>query len=444
MNLVQLANDLEYVPKEQLAEMSQDPNSSYPAYLVLSEIQRRTLNEKNYQAMEQQPTTTVAEEVVGEFMQPQLAQNQSQGLQGGTPQSATPLPDSNISAGLSGAPTAPMQMAASGGLTEYQEGGQSKFGSMMDSIFEVGSDVANWASENPIEAAATGLMFVPGIGWGSSAILRGSGMLYKGLKGVDYAKKAKQTGAFLNPRTSPLFTSPSQTAGKNLLPQTLQSGRAVPVSEVNRLGSLASRRYSPLRTTGTGTGLLTAKTGYDYLSSPADETTEKEDIKKTEPNIGPTYKKLMSQMNSSNTNSSKGLGQGQMDYRDMIRMGMGIMGAKDMSELGDSVTGVLDASDARATTGLQQQYLQAQTDKLQADIAAMPVKEIQSEISIYSKYLDQLRENSEGTEADKRDIKNVSDYINALSQELMTARGIDLASLDRQKELLTASNIGIV
>ena len=122
MNLVQLANDLEYVPKEQLAEMSQDPNSSYPAYLVLSEIQRRTLNEKNYQAMEQQPTTTVAEEVVGEFMQPQLAQNQSQGLQGGTPQSATPLPDSNISAGLSGVPTAPMQMAASGGLTGYAAG----------------------------------------------------------------------------------------------------------------------------------------------------------------------------------------------------------------------------------------------------------------------------------------------------------------------------------
>jgi len=126
MNLVQLANDLEYVPKEQLAEMSQDPNSSYPAYLVLSEIQRRTLNEKNYQAMEQQPTTTVAEEVVGEFMQPQLAQNQSQGLQGGTPQSATPLPDSNISAGLSGVPTAPMQMAASGGITGYANEGKTK------------------------------------------------------------------------------------------------------------------------------------------------------------------------------------------------------------------------------------------------------------------------------------------------------------------------------
>jgi hypothetical protein len=47
MNLVQLANDLEYVPKDELIKMSQDPNSSYPAYLVLSEIQRRTLNEQN-------------------------------------------------------------------------------------------------------------------------------------------------------------------------------------------------------------------------------------------------------------------------------------------------------------------------------------------------------------------------------------------------------------
>jgi hypothetical protein len=123
MNLVQLANDLEYVPRKELAEMSQDPNSSYPAYLVLSEIQRRTLNDKNFAAMQERPTTTVAEEVVGKFMQPQLAQNQSQGLQGGTPQSATPLPDSNISAGLSGVPTAPMQMAAIGGLTGYANKG---------------------------------------------------------------------------------------------------------------------------------------------------------------------------------------------------------------------------------------------------------------------------------------------------------------------------------
>ena len=122
MNLIQQANFLENVPKDQLAQMSQDPNGQFPPFLVLTEIQRRTMNEQNYKAMQEQPTTTVAEEVVGNFMQPQLAQNQSQGLQGGTPQSATPLPDSNISAGLSGVPTAPMQMAASGGLTGYAAG----------------------------------------------------------------------------------------------------------------------------------------------------------------------------------------------------------------------------------------------------------------------------------------------------------------------------------
>ena len=143
MNLVQLANDLEYVPRKELAEMSQDPNSSYPAYLVLSEIQRRTLNDKNFAAMQERPTTTVAEEVVDEFMQPQLAENESQGLQVGAPQSATPLPDSNISAGLSGVPTAPMQMAASGGATGYANKGKTEYkeaaddyGKQLQEIFE--------------------------------------------------------------------------------------------------------------------------------------------------------------------------------------------------------------------------------------------------------------------------------------------------------------------
>jgi hypothetical protein len=87
-------------------------------------------------------------------MQPQLAENQSQGLQVGAPQSATPLPDSNISAGLSGVPTAPMQMAASGGLTGYQEGGQSKFGSIMDSVSNFGGDVVDYIKNDPVQAAA--------------------------------------------------------------------------------------------------------------------------------------------------------------------------------------------------------------------------------------------------------------------------------------------------
>jgi hypothetical protein len=123
MNLIQQQNYLEYADKDDLIKMMSEPVPQFPSFLVLSEIQRRTINEQNFKAMQERPTTTVAEEVVGNFMQPQLAQNQSQGLQGGTPQSATPLPDSNISAGLSGVPTAPMQMAAIGGLTGYANTG---------------------------------------------------------------------------------------------------------------------------------------------------------------------------------------------------------------------------------------------------------------------------------------------------------------------------------
>ena len=106
MNLVQLANDLEFVPKEQLAQMSQDPNSRFPSYLVLSEIQRRTMNEKAYAAAQAPPTTTVAEEVVGEFMQPQ-------GMQAGMPPESAPT--DVFSSGMSGMPaSAPMQMADGG------------------------------------------------------------------------------------------------------------------------------------------------------------------------------------------------------------------------------------------------------------------------------------------------------------------------------------------
>ena len=116
MNLVDLATELEYVPKEQLAQMSQDPSSRYPQYLVLSEIQRRTANEKAYAAAKPKPTTTVAEEVVSEFIQPQ-------GLQAGMPSESAPT-DAFSSESMGIPASAPMQqpmMMAGGGLTEYME-----------------------------------------------------------------------------------------------------------------------------------------------------------------------------------------------------------------------------------------------------------------------------------------------------------------------------------
>jgi hypothetical protein len=119
-NLVELSNQLEDFPEQQLVQMSQDPNSMYPSYLVLSEIQRRNQMRKMYEAQQPKPETTVAEEVIGEFAG-------QQGLQGAMAQSPGPqdaFPPSDMG---NMAPPSPMQMMASGGLTGYDEGGKTKF-----------------------------------------------------------------------------------------------------------------------------------------------------------------------------------------------------------------------------------------------------------------------------------------------------------------------------
>ena len=110
-NLIKAAEELEYVPKENLIQMAQAGDTRFPPYLVLAEIQRRTQNEKAYSAMQPPPTTTVAEEKVAEFAQ--------SGLGGMASPLFSPPPED-----LPMSP--PMQMAASGGLTGYANEGKTK------------------------------------------------------------------------------------------------------------------------------------------------------------------------------------------------------------------------------------------------------------------------------------------------------------------------------
>jgi len=119
-NLVELANELEDFPKEQLIQMSQDPNSTYPSYLVLSEIQRRTQMEKMYAAQQPKPETTVSDELVAEFA------GSPSGLGAMAQSSDTP---NAFQSGEMGnmAPPSPLMTAASGGLINYAEGSKTKF-----------------------------------------------------------------------------------------------------------------------------------------------------------------------------------------------------------------------------------------------------------------------------------------------------------------------------
>ena len=140
-NLVQVAEELEYVPKDQLIEYSQNPDSRYPQYLVLSEIQRRTQMERMYNAQEasmNQPTTTVAEEVVADFAQPQglggMNVNGSANADAFSPQAGMPAAPMQMPATPMQMPATPMQMAAIGGRTGFQNIGSTSRANLLASF----------------------------------------------------------------------------------------------------------------------------------------------------------------------------------------------------------------------------------------------------------------------------------------------------------------------
>jgi hypothetical protein len=397
MNLVQLANDLEYVPRKELAEMSQDPNSSYPAYLVLSEIQRRTLNDKNFAAMQERPTTTVAEEVVDEFMQPQLAQNQSQGLQVGAPQSATPLPDSNISAGLSGVPTAPMQMAASGGITGYAEGNQTALEESFNNPYENMSAQAQGMTGAGMGMDALGDNLEAAIEQYGVPALKTLGIINDD-NSVNYGTLALQALS-LNPAIR-LGRGALGIAGAGLsrfAPKTMSSLKGLPSKIKNRFTSPVSKVDESLITSGsiqTDRVFDAAKSGKTLLNtaqnlaipalvaksmlSNGEETVVKQELTEEQLKIQELERQLAERENlkglagAAETAKKDNTG----NYRDLVRLGAGIMSATNVSDIGKTAVDIVDAQDKRDVQGLQSRYMQIQTEKLEADIAAMPLKEL--------------------------------------------------------------------
>ena len=119
MNLVELSEELEFMPKDALIQLSQNPNSNYPPYLVLAEIQRRTQMEKMYAAARPKPQNTVAEEVVTDFAMSTPNAGISM-MDGSAPTERFSPKSSDIPAPVL------MQTAASGGLTAYANKGKTE------------------------------------------------------------------------------------------------------------------------------------------------------------------------------------------------------------------------------------------------------------------------------------------------------------------------------
>jgi hypothetical protein len=430
-NLVELSNQLEDFPEQQLVQMSQDPNSMYPSYLVLSEIQRRNQMRKMYEAQQPKPQTTVAEEVIGEFAG-------QQGLQGAMAQSPGPqdaFPPSDMG---NMAPPSPMQAMASGGRTGYQVGGftptaenpyptaydtstpvssglsgtelvsetftespQTKFGAAGQKIFELGSDVANWAMENPADAAITGLMFVPGIGWAGSLGLKAISAISKASKGKNLVKSA-----FMKPG-SPGYTAITGEGVKKVVPKVAD-------------------KYSPLRTQATSLGIFGGKEVYDYGMSPAEEQpkplTEDERIAKK---VAEEMAKFKSKKDINTEiididkveDSKKGLSNflPNADPTALIGLGGAIMQANTVGELGKGISevavGERARKDALSLNDLKTRLTEAQITKYEADIAGMPVKQLEFALEQLDS---QIKEGSFGSEDERQEaLKQYNQLLNA-------------------------------
>jgi hypothetical protein len=423
-NLVQLSNELEYVPKEQLAQMSQDPNSRFPSYLVLSEIQRRTANEKAYAAAQPQPTTTVAEEVVGEFMQPK-------GLQAGMPSESAPT-DVFSSEPMGIPASAPMQQPmpmASGGLTGYAVGGpamsplQASFRGLGDSIYDRYTDEDGFDYSQALtdagSAALFASMFTP------VGALRAAGMA--GLRGL---------GA-INPFSATARTKALQGLGR-------QTARRFPNMQRTPTGQFRSQRdigadalskvTRPAGILG-GIGLLQSME-MDDIQMPEEEERELTQAEKD-------YQKLMQDIQLANLKASqedtkKGLG-GAFSPTDLIQLGGTIMGAKNISELGQGIATVAGASADRKTAaeraGLEAKYLQAQTGKLEEETRLLPERQLTSQIDAVVKAIKQAEES--GT--DDARLQELRTYLQYLIASQAQTQGYNPQAMSGTNQSLIAS-----
>lgn len=121
MNLVEAAEELTYVPIEQLTQMMSDPNSRHPSFLVLSEVQRRNQMKRSYDAQvaaQNKPETTVAQEAVAQL---------TGGLAGASSNQQLSSPNMGESPVGGGVPAPSglegMQMMSGGGRTGYSSRG---------------------------------------------------------------------------------------------------------------------------------------------------------------------------------------------------------------------------------------------------------------------------------------------------------------------------------
>jgi len=162
-------------------------------------------------------------------------------------------------AGLSQLPSPNMARMAGGGIVAFDEGGEvteEDEGGFM----QVASDVADWATDNPADAISMGLMFIPGLGWGTAAGIRGLGALARFGKPIvqKYGPRVLET---MRKGAQATVTKPTTKLTKAGTPLRNPPVRG-PGGKMQSGG--VKREFSPMRTsftTGAGLGIGNALFG---------------------------------------------------------------------------------------------------------------------------------------------------------------------------------------
>lgn len=425
-NLVELSNQLEDFPEQQLVQMSQDPNSMYPSYLVLSEIQRRNQMRKMYEAQQPKPETTVAEEVIGEF-------TGQQGLQGAMAQSPGPqdaFPPSDMG---NMAPPSPMQAMASGGRTGYNLGGSLGLGrdslsqTFINPMNEEGTieeraliaaginpqgmkseDIKNtynllkqdYRKKNPgLGDKAFEFMYgeefgdefmdyvssVPIGGLAAKGLQKGLPMIPKAYKGLkNYFKKAKTKETKL----PDVKVKGGGSAPGGVMIETLEQagpGRKFIQPIIN----------NPIKSSLVATPILG---GINQLTGEPEiepNINNEDTTKSTEQLEIDRLNALLAEIrnkDSETVDTSKDRRNADM----LVGLGGAIGSAKNLGELSSNISdayfGVQSKRDAKNLAGLQGRLIEAQASKYEADVANMGPKDIINEQNSISAFLKQANE----------------------------------------------------
>ena len=158
------------------------------------------------------------------------------------------------------------QMAAQGGIVGYQGGGMKEDEEGRSLIGDAFSNIYQWVQDNPEEAVAAGLLFLPGVGVLGNLGIRGAMAAYRAAQAIDYVGKGKKAAQAVGSAARRAVTKPD--------PGKFRQGTRPFDPKIDR--SISANRIAGIG--GVGGAATIASTGDEEVSGLPSVVDEKQEI----------------------------------------------------------------------------------------------------------------------------------------------------------------------